>query len=164
MSHGDFMLNVFCDTRRRSQICVCCVLCVVLAGCFGNRAVPDVRDTVDLPERYTTGQSIEAPNVEAWCTDFGDPQLKVLIAKAFESNLSVRVAWNRLEQSRMFAVQTNSNLYPTVDAQAQVSQQRAGIITPGGDRQRGRASIQAHCKRGVRGGSLESLGSAAGGR
>ena len=126
------MLNVFCDTRRRSQICVCCVLCVVLAGCFGNRAVPDVRDTVDLPERYTTGQSIEAPNVEAWCTDFGDPQLKVLIAKAFESNLSVRVAWNRLEQSRMFAVQTNSNLYPTVDAQAQVSQQRAGIITPGG--------------------------------
>lgn len=126
------MLNLSRRSNALKGVAFGCLLSVSLTGCFGNRAVPDVKKVVELPERYAKAPAIQAPAMERWCSDFGDPQLKTLVSKAFESNLNVRVAWNRLAQSRMLGVQVDSGLYPTVDAQVQVSQQRLGIFTPTG--------------------------------
>lgn len=125
------MLKLFRKPGAHRGAAFCLLLCVT-TGCFGNRPIPDVDKVIKLPKEYAKAPGIQAPVMQKWCADFGDPKLKSLIDQAFESNLDVRVAWNRLAQSRVIGVQVDSGLYPTVDVSAQVSQQRAGIITPTG--------------------------------
>lgn len=102
----------------------------VSVGCFGEQPVPKVERVVELPQTYAQQPAVEAKPLEQWCSDFGDPQLEQLVTRTFEDNLNLRVAWIRLKQSQIVARQTNSNLYPTVDLQAQASRQKSALQGP----------------------------------
>ena len=64
---------------------------VLAAGCFGNRAIPDVKQEVELPEQFArppveegSRAAATAPKLDAWCSDFGQQELDGLVDQAFE--------------------------------------------------------------------------------
>ncbi|MEM1349665.1 MAG: efflux transporter outer membrane subunit [Myxococcota bacterium] len=119
------------NTRRaqHTRVWAPSAAALVLTGCFGNRAVPDVADVTELPEAYSSERAEEVDSVplEQWCTDFGSPKLDGLVHRAFEDNLNLRGAWARLEQSEAVARQTNANMFPTLDANAQANQSQTSL-------------------------------------
>lgn len=121
--------------KQRTGVLLTAICGLMLSGCFGNRRVPDVKKVVELPKAYSAynkPQNLKAPAVDQWCSDFGDKRLKSLIEKAFSKNLNMRIAWVRLKQSQTVARQVASNLYPTVDASAQVARQQTAFNLPQG--------------------------------
>lgn len=107
--------------------------CSLGVGCFGEPALPKVKKVVELPEQFEQQQAagtLEAKPLERWCSDFGDEQLESLVQRAFGGNLNLRVAWVRLRQSQILERQTSSNLYPTLDLQAQAGRQRNALQGP----------------------------------
>jgi len=113
---------------------------VLVAGCFGNRAIPDVKQEVELPEQFARppveeGVSINAaaPKLNAWCSDFGQQELDGLVDQAFEGNLNLMASWARLDQSMAVARQSRATLFPsiTADASAGANRQLMSATTVG---------------------------------
>ena len=107
-------------------------LCIISAACFGNRPLPEVEQVIDVPEQY--GQraeqppAVEQPPLQSWCSDFGSPGLQAHVSQAFDGNLDLLTSWARLSQSEAILRQTEANLYPTVDVDAQVSSSKQRAI------------------------------------
>lgn len=99
----------------------------LIAGCFGNRPIPEVDKIVEVPEQYTA-PTADKPALDRWCSDFGDPKLDELVSTAFEQNLNLRSTWARLEQSEAVLRQTNSNMWPSVDATGQYTANRQPFL------------------------------------
>jgi NodT family efflux transporter outer membrane factor (OMF) lipoprotein len=74
---------------------------------------------VSVPGRFSsTG---DAPQAARWWTAFGDRRLNKLIDAALAGNLTLRAAWDRLDQARAVAARSGAALRPTLDGSAGVS-------------------------------------------
>ncbi|MDG1979070.1 MAG: efflux transporter outer membrane subunit [Phycisphaerales bacterium] len=97
---------------------------VAFAGCSPHA----LRDTdlpdVEIPERFEApdGPKVAAP--DAWWTSFGEPALDRTMQAAFASNLGLRQAWSRLEQSNAQARIAGAFLYPEVNLDASAARTR----------------------------------------
>ena len=97
---------------------------VAFAGCSPHA----LRDTdlpdVEIPERFEApdGPKVAAP--DAWWTSFGEPALDRTMQTAFASNLGLRQAWSRLEQSNAQARIAGAFLYPEVNLDASATRTR----------------------------------------
>ncbi|MDG2132252.1 MAG: efflux transporter outer membrane subunit [Phycisphaerales bacterium] len=97
---------------------------VAFAGCSPHA----LRDTdlpdVEIPERFEApdGPKVAAP--DAWWTSFGEPALDRTMQAAFASNLGLRQAWSRLEQSNAQARIAGAFLYPEVNLDASATRTR----------------------------------------
>ncbi len=103
-------------------------LVVLLGGCFGNRAKPEVQELVELPQEFVlpesdaqSSASMQKIPLDRWCSDFGQSELDRLVELAFEKNLDLMASWARLEQSAAVLAQTNSNRMPQVNLDGQAS-------------------------------------------
>lgn len=67
----------------------------------------------------------DAPDVAAWWTQFNDPILSDLIARADAGNLTLAQAQARIRQARAAQTVAVSGLYPQVDASASAARNRA---------------------------------------
>ncbi len=113
---------------RRGAVALA-ALTVLASGCFGNRPIPEVADVVETPEGWDAAASFEVtgPELESWCSDFGDPGLDRAVEVAFEDNLNLRSAWARLEQSEAVRRQTDANAWPTVDLSGQAAESQQSL-------------------------------------
>lgn len=132
LNHVGYFVLTEKSMKQQTGVILTAICGLVLPGCFGNREIPDVKKVVELPKTYTKPQNLKAPEVDQWCSDFGDKKLKSLIDQAFSKNLNMRLAWVRLKQSQTVARQVASNLYPTVDASAQATRQQTAFNSPQG--------------------------------
>ena len=111
-------------SRSRPRILLGVITLIASAGCSPHA----LRDTdlpeVEIPERFETpdGPNVAAP--DAWWTSFGEPALDRTMQAAFASNLGLRQAWSRLEQSNAQARIAGAFLYPEVDLDAAASRTR----------------------------------------
>lgn len=124
-----------CVSRRRCapRLASVLILLTTTTSCFGNRALPEVKELVELPESYARVEGekkgeempLEKVPLDRWCSDFGQPELDALVEQAFESNLSLMASWARLRQSEALLAQTQSNLYPQVDLSATATRSKS---------------------------------------
>ena len=110
------------------QILIVLLLSSCLVGKKYNR--PDMK----APEKYVFGDTIVATtdsvvSVAAgdtslnlqWFELFGDDVLNSLITLALDSNTNLRIAVQRVEQSRSYYKNANANIYPSFGYSASAS-------------------------------------------
>jgi multidrug efflux system outer membrane protein len=102
---------------------------ILMAGCFGERAKPDIQEIVEMPASFTAPESaqetMQKVPLDRWCSDFGQAELDRLVELAFQKNLNLMASWARLEQSAALLAQTNSNRMPQVNLDGQASRTKS---------------------------------------
>jgi NodT family efflux transporter outer membrane factor (OMF) lipoprotein len=88
------------------------------------RAAPATRNENTIDEQAT--------QLPGWWNAFNDPTLGSLVERAVASNLDLRVALVRVEESRAQRDISASGLWPTVSTEAAFSRQRLSDTTPTG--------------------------------
>src|SRR3989442_5538347 len=91
------------------------LLSLLLAACstaaeMGHPAKPA------MPAEFRQAEVSSAAWDGPWWTSFDDPQLSALVEHAIASNHDVRIALQRVKQSRASEVRADSTLWPTVSA------------------------------------------------
>ncbi|MEP7183616.1 MAG: efflux transporter outer membrane subunit [Betaproteobacteria bacterium] len=102
---------------RKSLLAV--ALATALAGCAVNQPAPP---TLDLPA--ATESSAQNAVLENWWTAFDDPALTTLIDEALANNLDLRATLARIELARAQILLARSNLYPSVNLNADAGRSR----------------------------------------
>lgn len=98
---------------------------------------PDyVKPMPQLPQAWdahddanNTSHPVAAAPVSQWWKQFGDPALDALVQRAIANNLDIRVAENRLQQSRATRLSVGAQALPTVEGNA--NYQRLGASSTG---------------------------------
>lgn len=95
---------------------------LLVAGCFSSQHVSEIRPgglDGDVPSAYANGTgSIEANAPSRWWLELDDPTLAQLIEDAMDDNLDLRQAFKRIEQMEAVARQSESGMWPQVEASA----------------------------------------------
>ena len=107
-------------------VCLAMLLpCVALGACA--RQSVSVQSPVALPGQFSAGGQAVMP--QKWWTAFGDSGLNSLVEEALKGNFSLRVAWDRLDQSRAAAAASGAPLWPSLDGSAGASRtvQRSNV-------------------------------------
>lgn len=91
------------------------VAAMLSSSCVSSGMQTEISQVVAVPETFASPPSGESLN--AWCSDFGDPELDLLVEQSLNDNLSLRAAWARIEQLEAVARATGSTRYPRLDLQ-----------------------------------------------
>jgi len=96
-----------------------------------NEPQSQLSDSWSAPAR--TGTTVGAVVDTHWWQQLGDAQLTSLVERAAQSNLDVRTASNRLEQSRVMRQVTGSQQYPGISTGGSYQRERSsakGLVDP----------------------------------
>lgn len=88
---------------------------VYLTGCAGWRSIREP-EPLELPDQYLQADSIGVYLDDPWWTAIGDAGLNAVMEEAFAENLTLQLAFTRLEQSRQLLKTANSTWFPMVNA------------------------------------------------
>ena len=70
--------------------------------------------------------------MERWWREFGDELLEGLIEEALSENLTLRMAWSRLDQARQVAKMAGAGRYPGLELEMGGQHQHiSGDVSPG---------------------------------
>ncbi len=103
--------------RSRSHLRGLSILVLVGVGLTTLGCPHRAREThppLNVPQRFSTGTKGTPPN--RWWRAFKDPHLNRLVSRALVGNLSLRAAWDRLDQARAAARKAGAAQYPQLDA------------------------------------------------
>jgi len=87
-------------------------IAVLLVGCSIYTPRTEFEPSVEFQESFLDS-GLEAS--DRWWYDLGDPELTRLIEATLDENLSLRMAWSRLDQMRAIARAVGAERYPEVD-------------------------------------------------
>ncbi|WP_426619453.1 efflux transporter outer membrane subunit [Pseudomonas rustica] len=86
----------------------------------------------ELPESWQAsvrpGTSLAASADAEWWQQLGDPQLSSLVQRAAKANFDVRIASNRLEQSRVIRQVTGSQQFPGISTGGSYQRERSSSV------------------------------------
>jgi outer membrane protein, multidrug efflux system len=89
------------------------IACLLISGCAVG---PDYRKpSQEIPQGWIDASTAEPPGMTAWWQTFGDPVLTGLVQRGLSSNLDLKIASERLRQSRAVLGQASGALWPTLD-------------------------------------------------
>jgi len=97
-------------------------LALWLAGC----STPALHSTVEVPSRYANAAEVAAEPEVAWWTNYGDPVLADLIARAAAENRDVRIAAQRVQAARAGETISRSWLFPSIGLNGRASDSNSG--------------------------------------
>ncbi|HOI07845.1 MAG TPA: efflux transporter outer membrane subunit [Deltaproteobacteria bacterium] len=87
--------------------------CVLISSCAVG---PDyVKPAAETPQAWVGASTAEPANLAAWWETFGDPVLTGLIGQGQKSNLDLKIASERLRQSRAAQGQASGALWPSLN-------------------------------------------------
>src|SRR6266705_3174799 len=103
------------------------MLGVFLASCSvgPNYHPPKVALSGEWSEPLEGGMTNRATRAAEWWTTFNDPKLNSLIVRAVQSNYDLRIAEARLRQARAQRRFSTADFWPTMDASASYTRERA---------------------------------------
>jgi len=99
------------------------LITLLLAGCAVG---PNYKPAPVAPPKLLdvmADRESDAPMQVQWWGQFGDPVLNVLMARASQANLDLRIAQAHLRESRALVKDAQSNFIPTLDADGSFSRQ-----------------------------------------
>ena len=103
------------DPRLRvPRVLTPAALMLALAGC--TVATPYKKPDLPVPEHFQSTSSPEEPNLDEWWQGFADPELRILVAKALQSNLDLKSAVSRIREAREQEVIVGAAALPSVGA------------------------------------------------
>lgn len=113
--------------NTKSRYLIALPLLLILTGCSGLLPRSQyVRPDVSLPQQWqastVTGSSVATK--EQWWRDFNDPTLSELIERALTSNNNLAAATIKVKRAQLSSKLTDTNLTPTVSANATSSLNR----------------------------------------
>lgn len=115
------------------------VVAFLLAACANTNGLTteaSLRDANDLEAKRSLASVSRTPSAwprDEWWTAFNDPQLDALVDEALADNPTLRVAEARTRKALAIAATSKAALYPQVNAEAEISRQRApanGLTPP----------------------------------
>src|SRR5438445_286794 len=100
---------------------------IFLTGCSvgPNYHQPKVAVSGEWSEPLAGGMTNRTTHAAEWWTTFNDPKLNSLIVRAVQSNYDLRIAVARLRQARAQRRFSTAEFWPTVDASASYTRERA---------------------------------------
>ena len=124
MSHSFDPSRTFPRSGLRPQIdqlfrrwCAASLIFLAVAACAPT--VPERSAPVDLPAQFSDSGTVMLPG--RWWQSFNDPVLDDLMTQTLAGNLSLKSAWDRLDQARAIARTAGAQAYPTLNAEGQVA-------------------------------------------
>lgn len=112
---------------------------IVLVGCASTSGLAPTATSRD-PNDVASQRALSAARIDAtawpatdWWKAFGDPQLDALMDEALAGNPTLNIAAARTRKALALAAESNSALFPRVDANASATRQRFpehGLIPP----------------------------------
>ncbi len=96
------------------------MLVALLAGC--SMVHHEIEAPLAVPERFSASGG--APLPDRWWTSFEDSVLNGLVDQALTNNFDLKAAWDRLSQAEALVRSAGAELYPALDAEADVSRTR----------------------------------------
>jgi len=108
------------------------IVCIALSGLLSACSIQQANiKPIDVPASWMDAQSIEVvsdPNIalQRWWEAFEDPVLNKLISQAAANNYDLRIATQRLSQSRAMRDYNKGALMPQVSFAPQISRQQTG--------------------------------------
>jgi len=87
---------------------------VLLTAC----SAPIAQQAAQFTPEGGFSASGEAPLADQWWTSFNDPVLNTLLSQAHSGNLSLKIAWDRLDQARAVARKSGAELFPKISGEA----------------------------------------------
>lgn len=115
-------------------------LALLLAACAVG---PDYRAPATAPPEFVAASSagvVELPFEAAWWSQFGDPVLDVLVARALGGDLDLRIAAARVDEANALLGATRRQRWP--DARAEIARTDSNAQQPGFGSQR--LDIESH--------------------
>ncbi|MCP4899075.1 MAG: efflux transporter outer membrane subunit [bacterium] len=108
-------------TKRRFASIL--LITALLSGCSVYTPPAEYEPKIDFEESFLdTG--LETP--DRWWEDFNDPELAKVVEATLDDNLSLRMAWSRLDQMHALARVAGAGLYPSVDLAVGGERQKLG--------------------------------------
>jgi len=112
-SHGKLLLTL-----------ALCLLSLVTASC--TSVIKEFFAPIEVPGKFSaTGTEVLA---DRWWLALQDENLNQLIAESLSGNLTLRMAWDRLEQARAVARKSGADLLPSLDGTAEIARQTVKTV------------------------------------
>jgi len=104
----------------RNRIALLLVTTLPLQACaVGPNYAPPAPIALGVPGGYSTPAPAGAPgDIQAWWTNFNDPQLTSIVERARAGNLDITQAVARLRQAHESLIQSRADLLPSVSGSA----------------------------------------------
>ena len=120
----------------RAAACLALAAGCALGGCslaphYQRPATPVPPDSYKELGDWKVATPADATPRGAWWTMFGDEDLNQLESRASNANQSVRAALARLDEAHAATRIARAGYFPTIDAQASATRQRASVNAPG---------------------------------
>ncbi|HWW32472.1 MAG TPA: efflux transporter outer membrane subunit [Steroidobacteraceae bacterium] len=120
----------------RAAACLALAAGCALGGCslaphYQRPATPVPPDSYKELGDWKVATPADATPRGAWWTMFGDEDLNQLESRASNANQSVKAALARLDEAHAATRIARAGYFPTIDAQASATRQRASVNAPG---------------------------------
>jgi multidrug efflux system outer membrane protein len=118
------MKNIYCKTIA---VIIFCFYLLIQAGCLVG---PDYKpQDVNAPAGWAGTKDVSSPDTMLleWWTEFNDANLTSLIERAMKSNLDLRLAEERIRESRAASGVVSSGFWPTANVSGSASRNRVGV-------------------------------------
>jgi NodT family efflux transporter outer membrane factor (OMF) lipoprotein len=109
---------------KRGLMILLLALLVSTGGCAVHKPMKEAVPPEPLPESFGSGETL--PPVDRWWAELGDEDLEQLVDQALAENLTLRMAWARLDQARQIAKIAGAGRWPGLDASFGYGRQHYG--------------------------------------
>ncbi|MEA3120209.1 MAG: hypothetical protein QOI13_3479 [Paraburkholderia sp.] len=111
---------------RSAAATVAALAALALAGCANYSGIKSEKAPASA-SGFQTKQSLPAEGGQwpalDWASQFGDPQLPLLVAEALEGNPSIAQALSRIAKAQSYIENSRSNLFPKANASYSVNRE-----------------------------------------
>jgi len=83
---------------------------------------------VEVPEKWTSGETIHAGDISRWWTRFDDPKLDKVIQIVLKENYDLKSALSRLDAAYALAKIAGADVYPSLGASGLASRQKRNFV------------------------------------
>jgi NodT family efflux transporter outer membrane factor (OMF) lipoprotein len=113
---------------ERALMNLALILILSSIGCTVHKPITGVEPREALPASFSGGSNL--PPVERWWEQFENQDLERLVNEALSGNLTLRMAWSRLDQARQLAKIAGAGGYPGLELGFGIQQYNAGGSLP----------------------------------
>ncbi len=105
------MMTIFIHQRALGGLLI--LLILLFPACTVHKTMTEVQPPEELPEAFSEGETL--PPTDRWWEAFGDQDLDRLVEEALADNLTLNMAWARLDQARQLTIIAGAGRYPGLD-------------------------------------------------
>jgi multidrug efflux system outer membrane protein len=116
------MMTIFKPERAVAGLVI--LLILLFPACTVHKTMTEVEPPEALPAAFSDGPPL--PPTDRWWEGLGDTELDRLVEEALSDNLTLNMAWARLDQARQLTIIAGAGRYPGLDFGFNAARQHYG--------------------------------------